>query len=139
VCHTPTPTHALNREQATSQLKATRAGADETQQMLAILTRLHEQQQLCGGGGGDEAGDGSGSGSGSSSGGSSGSASSDEDQQGGVTAVRRSPGLKRLLRRVSPRTHTGAGAVALTLLRATWCHQQRRTRSCRHHSRHTLH
>ncbi|WIA28614.1 hypothetical protein OEZ86_011153 [Tetradesmus obliquus] len=39
-------TEAFYREQATSQMKATRADAEQTQQMMRILKRLHEQGGL---------------------------------------------------------------------------------------------
>lgn len=81
------------REQATAQLKATRAEPEQTRQMMAVLQRLHDQQQAEGGLGADH----------SSTDGSSNSSDSDEEGPDNSTAYGppTGPALKQLLKRVS--------------------------------------
>lgn len=85
----------LCREQATAQLKATRAEPEQTRQMMAVLQRLHDQQQGEGGVAADH----------SSTDGSSNNSDSDSDEQGPDNNMAYGPppgpALKQLLKRVS--------------------------------------
>jgi hypothetical protein len=98
----------VRREQATDQLKATKAGPEQTRQMMEVLQRLHEQEQTAG-----HRCDGS------SSDGSSDGSSSDTDSDADLDPAKAAapghprriiPALKQLLKRVSvvyvPGQHT---------------------------------
>lgn len=97
--HSQTCSEAFYREQATAQLKATRAGPEQTRQMMEVLQRLQKQQQQ------QQPGDSYGGGSSSDADSSRSDSDSDGDSDASLVEGPASqldsipPALKRLLKR----------------------------------------
>lgn len=84
------------REQATEQLKATRAGPEQTREMMEVLQRLHQQQQAA------EGFDGSSSDQDSNDSSSEDDSDVDDGPEATTAAsqLQHCPALKQLLKRV---------------------------------------